>query len=87
MAIKQSNSFVQLLWHLLLIFTVYFFGTKQNIFGNKECVRFKLIMLVVYEVSVDMIERVVTGAYLSPHVHKTFASLNPQVYKIFACLN
>jgi hypothetical protein len=45
-------------------------------------------MFVVYEGSVEMIvERVLKGAYLSPHVHKIFASLTPQVCKTFSYLN
>jgi hypothetical protein len=45
-------------------------------------------MLLVYEGSVEMIvERVLKGAYLSPHVYKTFESLTPQVCKTFSYLD
>jgi hypothetical protein len=71
-------------WQLLMY---NFIDTKQNCFGNKECVRFKLIMLMGCEDLVQMFEGVLEGACLSPHVHKTFAALKTQVHKIFSYLD
>ena len=42
--------------------------------------RFKLIMIVVCEGSVEMFERVLEGAYLSPHIHRTFPYLHPRIH-------
>ena len=44
-------------------------------------------MLVVYEGSVETFQRVLEGAYLSPHVHKTFICLDQYVQKTFTYLN
>jgi len=44
------------------------------------CVVFKLIMLVVCEGSVEMFGRVLEGAYLSPHIHRTFSYLDPRIH-------
>jgi len=54
---KQRKLFGQLLWLLILGLLHKCFSTKQICFANKECFSLKLIMLVVYEFSVETFER------------------------------
>ena len=55
---KWPKLFGQLLLLLLLGLLHKCNNIKQICFANKEFVRFNLIMLVAYEVSVDSFERV-----------------------------
>ena len=95
---KLRKLFVHLLWLLLVGLLHNCISNKYICFSNKQCVSFKLVILVVCEVSVETFDRVIEGAFLSPrdhktfacldkHVPKTFSYLDPRIHKTFTCLN
>jgi len=95
---KLRKLFVHLLWLLLVGLLHNCISNKYICFSNKQCVSFKLVILVVCEVSVETFDRVIEGAFLSPrdhktfacldqHVPKTFSYLDPRIHMIFTCLD
>ena len=75
------------MWLLLIGLLLKCNNTKPICFANKDFFGFKLIMLVVYGVSLETFERKLQVVYLSPCINKTFAFLNPYAQKIFTCLD